>query len=528
MRIAEVDGVGRLEFPDDAPDSVIQSTVQRVIREKAGGMALEGMSSLDKGLAGAGKFISDRALGVKQFLGFSPQSEVDESRQRDSALMKTTAGKVGNFAGAVASTIPTMFIPGVNTYTGSALLGAGLGASEPVADGESRLLNTGIGVVAGVGGKFVGDKAAAYVTRKVGENATNLAAQQSRNQARDATLAAGQKAGYVVPPSYAESGVGSRLLEGISGKYKTNQLAAIKNQEVTDSLVRKSLGLADDAPLTSEAMQNLRNVAYQSGYEPLASAGAMKATPQYDAALNSIVSKYNAAQQSFPGAAKNDVSELVKSFRVKDFDSGSAVQAVRVLRENADDAFRQGNNALGKASKDIAKAIENEIEANLSKMGKPGADLLKNFRDARTLMAKSHTVEDALKEGAGRVNAAKLASRVQAGKPMTGELETIGKFANVFPDVAKMPQSGYANPLTVLDYAAGGIGYGVNPWALALPAARVASRYGILSRPYQSAFVGAPSYAQSALTGSLPRLTGIASRGLPGGIAGGLLANFEQ
>ena len=35
MRIAEVDGVGRLEFPDDTPDSVIQSTVRRVIQEKS-------------------------------------------------------------------------------------------------------------------------------------------------------------------------------------------------------------------------------------------------------------------------------------------------------------------------------------------------------------------------------------------------------------------------------------------------------------------------------------------------------------
>jgi len=55
--------------------------------------------------------------------------------------------------------------------------------------------------------------------------------------------------------------------------------------------------------------------------------------------------------------------------------------------------------------------------------------------------------------------------------------------------VARIPKSGDANPFTALDFMAGGLGYGISPVSLALPAARVASRGAILSGPVQNSLV---------------------------------------
>jgi hypothetical protein len=141
-----------------------------------------GMSALQRTAAGAGKFLSDLKLGVPQALidgfGNSPMGQVaesqlpgatgaisqylqrraDEKKVGDAPLMETTAGKVGNIGGGVAFSAPLAMIPGANTYAGSAVLGAGLGAAQPVGSDDSRALNMGMGAAGGVAGKFAGDR----------------------------------------------------------------------------------------------------------------------------------------------------------------------------------------------------------------------------------------------------------------------------------------------------------------------------------------------------------------------------------
>jgi hypothetical protein len=143
--------------------------------------------------------------------------------------------------------------------------------------------------------------------------------------------------------------------------------------------------------------------------------------------------------------------------------------------------------------REASDAIEGQIERHLAAQGKNGADALQKFRDARTLMAKSHSVEQALVEGGGQVNAKVLGAALQRGKPLSGELKTIGAFANNFKDVSGVPKSGHANPLTVIDtgYSLGMAPF--NPIAASLPLARVGARYGILSGAGQKA-MAQPAY----------------------------------
>lgn len=155
----EVPGIGTLEFPDGMAQGEIAAAIQKnfpQIHQKAPTPSYdptEGMSTMDKALAGTGKAFVDAYRGGKQLLGVGDQKalqqEIDESRKLDAPLMNTTAGTVGNILGNVAVVAPTAMIPGANTIAGGAVMGALTGAAQPVASDESRFNNVKNGAVFG-------------------------------------------------------------------------------------------------------------------------------------------------------------------------------------------------------------------------------------------------------------------------------------------------------------------------------------------------------------------------------------------
>ncbi len=104
------------------------------------------MSGAARFRAGAGKAFSDLAQGASQYLpGGATRQDVAETRRLDAPLMATGAGMAGNVVGNVATAIPTAMIPGANTVTGSALIGAGMGALQPSVSTGETMKNIGIG-----------------------------------------------------------------------------------------------------------------------------------------------------------------------------------------------------------------------------------------------------------------------------------------------------------------------------------------------------------------------------------------------
>jgi len=163
------------EGPDNATPADVEAFAAQTFGAKASaksGKAAEkrhdptdGMSPLETFAAGVGKGMTDLAYGVGQMIPVRrngkwdtlvTDQDVAEKRRIDAPLMNTTGGQVGNFAGNVAVALPTMFIPGANTLTGAALVGAGQGLLQPTAAGESRLTNAAIGGASGAGGVAAG------------------------------------------------------------------------------------------------------------------------------------------------------------------------------------------------------------------------------------------------------------------------------------------------------------------------------------------------------------------------------------
>ena len=374
--------------------------------------------------------------------------------------------------------------------------------------------DAGVGAV--VGGALPG---AVRVAGMAGE----AAGKTLRGPVQSADMAAAvdkaRKAGYVIPPSQANPTLKNRLLEGFSGKLTTAQNASAKNQEITNSMAAKALGLAPDAKITPDVLNGVRDMAGKQ-YAAVSSAGTVTPGKAYDAALDAIAQPHLKAAAGFPNAKVNPVVDLVESMRAQAFDAGSAVSKIRELRAAADSAYASGNKELGKAAKSISTALEDTLEAHLQKTG--NAQALQDFRNARQLIAKTYTVEKALNQATGTVDAQKLAGQLQRGKPLSGELRDAAEFAARFPKAAQplekmgsLPQTspldwGGASALAMLTQ---------NPLAMASVVARPVARSAVLSPIVQNRLI--QSQAPNALGQLLndPRLARVGYGAAPALVA---------
>lgn len=315
-----------------------------------------------------------------------------------------------------------------------------------------------------------------------------------------AGVSAARQAGYVIPPTQARPSLVNRVLEGAAGKITTAQNASARNQGVTNKLAADALGLPQGTTITPDVLDAVRKSA-GAAYDAIGATGAVTPTAKYAQALDGIVAPYAKAAQGFPNAKASPVIELVDSLRSNAFDAAAAVEKIKHLRTAADDAFRSGHTDIGRASKKAAGAIEDALEGHLQAMGQP--DMLKSFRDARQLIAKTYTVQKALNPVSGSVDARKLAAELRKGKPLTGELRQAGEFAAQFPKAAQTIEGMGSLPQTSpLDWIpAGALSMATaNPMMMMGVAARPGARAAALSPMVQNRLLqSAPTSGQNAL-----------------------------
>jgi hypothetical protein len=401
-------------------------------------------------------------------------------------------------------------LPGLAARTaGGAITG---GAAAGLVDPDQA----GMGAV--IGGALPGvAQGAGMLGRKVGETLRGPA--QSADMVQAIQQARG--AGYVIPPTQANPTLGNRIIEGMSGKLTTAQNASAKNQAVTGKLAAEALGLPGDTKLTPDVLKTVRQQAGQA-FESLRQTGMVQADQTYDQALNAIIAKYQGAAGGFPGLAKPEVESLVTTLRQPIFSADSAVDAVRVLREKADAAYGAGDKGLGKAIKEAAKALEDQMERHLSATGQPAA-VLDDFRKARQLIAKTYTVEKALNPATGAVDARTLAAQLKKGAPLSGDLKTAAEFAARFPKASQTVEGMGSLPQTSpLDWVpAGALSMATsNPLMMLGVGARPAARALALSPVVQNRLVQsqAPNALQQLLAN--PEFAQLGYRAAPNALNG--------
>lgn len=460
----------------------------------------EGMSTFEKAAAGTGKAIVDTLQGAGQMLGLADRADVEETRRRDAPLMKSTAAKVGNFAGNVAMMAPAALIPGAATVPGAAAIGAGMGLIQPSTSTGETLTNVALGSAGGAAGQAVANKLPGVVSAWGQKKAAEAATLEAQNAQRFAAANKGANLGYVVPPADLNPGTITEALSGLSGKIKTAQVASQRNQGVTDTLARKAVGLNADDALSADVLQSIRQQA-GAAYDAVKTAGTVTADKPFIDALDKIAATQQGAGRSFPGLQNNGVTDLVDSLKRGSFDAGDAVDATKVLREMADKAYRQGDSTLGKAAKSASDAIEGALERHLQATS---PDALKGFQDARKLMAKTYTIQKALNSETGSVSAQKLAAELNKGRPLSDELRAVAEFAQAFPKASQALKE-TPKAISPLDFAVSGgaVMASSNPLALLMLGARPVARNALLSGPMQRAAL-VPSYSPSVASRVAP------------------------
>lgn len=301
------------------------------------------------------------------------------------------------------------------------------------------------------------------------------------------TVESARNAGYVIPPSQAKPTLANRALEGFAGKISTAQNASARNQTITNDLAMKAIGAADLSPAGLAQVRQAAN----SAYDDLAQVGSFKADPSFAQALDKAGASTSAMRKNFPELANAEVDKIVEGLKSRpEFDAQSTIEAIKQFRSNASAnriSTDPAKKALGKAQSNVAGALEDLIERNLTQTGNP--ELLANYRNARQTLAKTYDVEKALNPASGSIDASKLAAQLKKGRPLTGELKTIAEFALQFPKAAQtVERMGSLPQVSPLDFggAAAMSGVTANPLYMAGVLARPAARSAVLSGPVQN------------------------------------------
>jgi ribosomal protein L29 len=388
---------------------------------------------------------------------------------------------VGDISRTIAGTGATMGLGGLvapTSMTGQGIQTAltanaptQLAASVGGGAGSGLTREAGGGQLAQMAGGLAGGVTGASFARP---KPTGVSLQELQNAPRDKILKAGQSVGYVALPSQVGAGKTVRAMETVSGKFKAEELASAKNQQVTNNLTRKYLGVADDTPLTTDVFDDLRN---------------------------SFAEPYRAASQLPAGQIGTSSSQsLATGGRTTTpiFKNGQQlVEEIKIARDDARAAWKSFNSGMASNPTEARKAAQasdtlvNTLENQLDKLAQFNnqPELVTSLNEARRNIAKVHTVEKATNSVTGTVDAKAIARQVAKKAPITGQLQLIGKFAQAFPKVTK-PVSEQPNPFSIYDVAGTSLGVGAaNPLLAGLPAARVAGRYGMLSKPIQQRFV---------------------------------------
>lgn len=401
-------------------------------------------------------------------------------------------------AGAAPNVVQALASSGMNagTATGKAnmlLRAAGGGLSGGAAAGLVNPEDAGAGAV--LGAALPGTL---QIAGAVGQKIGGVVRGPAQSSDLQAAIGAARGDGYVIPPSQARPSLANRLLEGFSGKITTAQNASAKNQGVTNRLAAEALGLPGETKLTTEVLDAVREDAGKA-YE------ALRALPVKPATAADRLSNIPASPEINPASmvfdlrkARNDATAWFRSYgRTADPDALAKAQAA--------------------ASK--AAALEKGLEDYADSLG--NGDLVQALREARTRIAKTYSVEDALNGVSGSVDARRLAAQLDKGKPLSGELKRAAEFAARFPKAAQAVEGmGSLPQSSPLDWALGGslAAATANPLALASVAARPAARATVLSPLVQNRLIQGNPNALMQLVGS-PELQQLAYRAAPAGLA---------
>lgn len=319
MPTFEVTSPDGIKYRVNAPDGATQADAIAYIQNKQAQPKPDAYAELaakqstgQNLLAGIGGGMKSLYLGGKQLLGLDAPGEIDSHKQAMAGLNTTTSGKVGDFVGQAALTLPAAFIPGTNTMLGATALGGGIGALQPVSQDESRAANVMLGAAGGAAGKYATDKVVGLLRGRSIQNSSasaNATAQPSTASASNTLTATPTATG--TGGGYTFGTVGQDASAGLNAPQKA-LLERLNNSTQIDAMggIRLTPGQATGSRALQQLEAKLESQPMTSG--PFNEIKAHNQRTLNRAAAAAIGENSNTVEDAVLAQAKDRISGVYK------------------------------------------------------------------------------------------------------------------------------------------------------------------------------------------------------------------------
>lgn len=215
---------------------------------------------------------------------------------------------------------------------------------------------------------------------------------------RDETMLGAHQSGLLLDPEISNPNALNKTVTSVAGQSQLQNEASKHNQIQVDRLARQEIGLPEGKPIAPIELTSL---------------------------MDTAAKPYRELARISPVAADAVDSWKTNNFKAKNFwkafnQTGNPEAFDRAVTAQAD-----------------AVAAENIMLAEARNAGNPG--LYRDVQDARVELAKIHAVSSAMNKGSGSINSRVIGGMLDAGVPLTGNLETIGRFQQAMPQVMGSP-----------------------------------------------------------------------------------------
>lgn len=300
-----------------------------------------------------------------------------------------------------------------------------------------------------------------------------------KNKPTEKIFKEANKEGYVVAPSQTSNPTKmQQRAESAVGEAKMIEAINIKNQEVTDRLVRKYLGLKEDAPLDALIMDQVRNK-HGRVYQTIQK---LKGKTDTKVTGSGGLTNPKKVQTTVIHRNGDEILEDLKNIQAEE----------RGLWKQYNFGEKAGDNTIRLKAVDAGKKVE-KLEDELVKLisFNKQPKLYNRYQQARKDIAKTYTIESAMNPATGMVDARKLGNKLGTKKGhMTGEAEKIAKFARANPNAAKSPKN-----MVAKEFELGDLAYSIHnllqmkPIRALAPIARPLAKRYLLNPKVQSSLI---------------------------------------
>lgn len=452
---------------------------------------LKGADWATRNIAGAGSAVVNAYEGLKGLVGKTDQSQVANQK------IIAEEAPIGNLAGNVAMLAPTAMIPGANTVTGAATIGALQGALLTPGDMAERGKAAGFGAAGGAAGAGLSRLMAGAAPAGVSPNVRTLTDE-------GISLTPGQNAGGWLK-GFEDKATSMPIVGNIINNARMRGIEDFNQAAIR----RATLPGMNVQGVGNNAVQDLRQGLGQAYDDVLSRSNANALEPQYVqqmASLRGMVSGLpQREQQAFDNIIEREIggrmapNGMVNAENLQAVKSGIGEQVGNFA--NSTDAYqRQLGQALKQADAEFRGLVSRANPQNAQDLQAIDAAYA-NFKRIQRA-ASGVGAEDGVLTPAQLHNAARAMDKTKdkrafsEGDALLQDLTSAGKA--VMP--SKVPDSGTAGRLMNNLFSLGGLANTIGGAAAAIPA------YVAYSRPGSALINAAVNRGAKPATNALQRL----------------------